>query len=619
MMKRKIFTAILALLCTVGWAGKKTVVWEKPTALMGVSSAEFEITKVEMTEQETVLHVHAVYTPHYWIRFAKESFLRTEDGRKYAITHGRKTRESETDLLLDSLFWMPESGEADIALHFEPLPLGTKTMDFLEGYDKGAFRFWNICDSKVKQKVVLPDDWKNVQYAKDEVLPAAKINEGVAMVKVKLLGYKPDMKFSLHIGDFYPLGDKEHFYKEIPFADDGTVNVEVSLWLARTVKIGVEGMAFADCVIAPGQETSVLMKVTSDHRPFLAFKGFLAKTNMNLMQEYYKHQDVDREGEIYEAMNKCKTPEERLAYLSDRYRRLVKNYKSGKYTTAAKDLLCMDAEEEYYEWTRQFAFMYTSYQMKRGIISYDNYKEKWKENEKLLPFSEEEHPYTSEFLNTPQAPCGKAFWQCPPYMIDKDAAGQNPYNADLQEVRRWIENYDGTMDEARYEAITHNDCKAVIQGFLAQQQRIAQELAAQESVFFQKYDEVAPEQILGTILDRYRGKAVLIDIWATWCGPCRAGHEAMAPLKEELKGRNVQFVYVTSPSSPPSTWQDMIQDIDGDHYYLTKEQYRHILNQYESEGIPTYAIYDTQGQQTYKHIGYPNVGEIKTELEKAMK
>ena len=152
------------------------------------------------------------------------------------------------------------------------------------------------------------------------------------------------------------------------------------------------------------------------------------------------------------------------------------------------------------------------------------------------------------------------------------------------------------------------------------EQQIAEELAGNESVFFKKYDDVAPENILQTILDKYKGKAVLIDMWETWCGPCRAGHKAMAPLKEgELKGRNIQFVYIASPSSPPTTWQEMIKDIDGDHYYLTEEQNHYILNHFESSGIPTYAIYDTKGHQTYKSIGFPGNDVIRKELETASK
>ena len=155
--------------------------------------------------------------------------------------------------------------------------------------------------------------------------------------------------------------------------------------------------------------------------------------------------------------------------------------------------------------------------------------------------------------------------------------------------------------------------------YAKEEQQIAEELAGNESVFFKKYDDVAPEDILQTILDKYKGRAVLIDMWATWCGPCRAGHKAMAPMKVQMKGQNVQFVYITSPSSPPTTWLGMIKDIDGDHYYLTEEQNHYILHHFESEGIPTYAIYDTKGHQTYKSIGFPGNDVIRKELETANK
>ena len=86
----------------------------------------------------------------------------------------------------------------------------------------------------------------------------------------------------------------------------------------------------------------------------------------------------------------------------------------------------------------------------------------------------------------------------------------------------------------------------------------------------------------------------------------------------QMKGKNIQFVYFSPSSSPLATWQEMIKEIDGDHYYLTDEQYRYILDKYESDGIPTYAIYDAQGLMTFKSTVFPGVGKMQTEIEKAL-
>ena len=85
-MKKLISTMMLVLIGMTALAqdkGQKQVVWENPSAFMGEYNSEFKITKVELTETETVLHIFANYSPGYWIRLAKESFVKTADGTKY--------------------------------------------------------------------------------------------------------------------------------------------------------------------------------------------------------------------------------------------------------------------------------------------------------------------------------------------------------------------------------------------------------------------------------------------------------------------------------------------------------------------------------------------------------
>ena len=604
---KTIITLLLALVALAGQA--KDIIWENPSAFMGSYNSDFKINKVELKQTETVLHITANYQPHSWIRFAKNSYLQTPDGRKYTITSGLKTNEQESDLTPDSLF-------------FKPVPMDTKKMDFLESEAEQDFKFWNICDGKTKEKLVLPADWQNVAYAKDETLPAAKIHKGVATIKVKMLGYKPAMKMSFYVGGFTPLGTAERVNKEVPFADDGTVEIKIPLWLTRQVNVGVEGLAYSELLIAPGQETNILMKVCSDNKPFVAFKGYMAKTNMDMTKVKDTFGELLSDFAIYPKVKDCKTKEERLKSLQDIFEQRVNTIKKTEFTTAAKDLICMAAEEDYVKWTRQFVFNYSQFFVDDDgeiWMTQRNLSENMEKNKDMLTLTEEEQAYSWKYLNEPTSPCSQVFWETSIAAYDKQAVVKNPYNNELRCVQDVIKGDNEGLTNVLLATLKNEDCKNVIREYQAEQKRLAEELANKESVFFQKLDDVAPENILQTILNKYKGKAVLIDIWATWCGPCKAGHQAMKSWKKELKGKDIQFVYITSPSSPLKTWQEMIKDIDGDHYYLTKEQYNYILNHYDSDGIPTYAIYDAEGNQTFKTIGFSGLDVFKNEVNKVLK
>jgi thiol-disulfide isomerase/thioredoxin len=130
--------------------------------------------------------------------------------------------------------------------------------------------------------------------------------------------------------------------------------------------------------------------------------------------------------------------------------------------------------------------------------------------------------------------------------------------------------------------------------------------------------KVAKEALLDAIISNYKGKVVVVDFWATWCGPCMEAMNQMKVIKEELQDKKVVFVYITNPSSPTELWKRKIVGLGGEHYYLTKDEWDCIFKNIESGAIPTYLIYDTNGVLKNKSIGFPGVAGMRRMIEESL-
>jgi len=120
-----------------------------------------------------------------------------------------------------------------------------------------------------------------------------------------------------------------------------------------------------------------------------------------------------------------------------------------------------------------------------------------------------------------------------------------------------------------------------------------------------KTPAVSKEGVMNAIISKYKGKAILVDFWATWCGPCMAAMKETREVKNEMHGKDIAFVYITNYTSPQKLWEENIKIIGGEHYYLTKEEWKYVMDSFGFSGIPTYLFYDTKGVLKDKVTAYP--------------
>lgn len=107
------------------------------------------------------------------------------------------------------------------------------------------------------------------------------------------------------------------------------------------------------------------------------------------------------------------------------------------------------------------------------------------------------------------------------------------------------------------------------------------------------------EKILRKIIEPYKGKIILVDIWGTWCGPCK---EALSHSQEEyerLKDYDLVYLYLCNRSSDES-WKNTIKEYDvlGDnvvHYNLPADQQSAIEHFLSVNAFPTYKLIDRDG------------------------
>lgn len=124
---------------------------------------------------------------------------------------------------------------------------------------------------------------------------------------------------------------------------------------------------------------------------------------------------------------------------------------------------------------------------------------------------------------------------------------------------------------------------------------------------------------------RKAGNVVVMDIWATWCPPCRGEIPYLINIQKELKGKKAMIVGV-SIDDQKSTVQSFAKE-QGINYTIALDPGGNKLGKsYSIGGIPATYVIDKKGVIRYVHSGFPRdpkeqkreAASIKNEVNKLL-
>jgi len=122
-------------------------------------------------------------------------------------------------------------------------------------------------------------------------------------------------------------------------------------------------------------------------------------------------------------------------------------------------------------------------------------------------------------------------------------------------------------------------------------------------------------------LSDFKGRVVVLDMWAMWCAPCLAEKPYFKKVEEEYKGRQeIIFVGVSVDGlAKKENWKDFIARKGWQGLELLSNFDESIMKYYKIDGIPRFMIFDKDGKIVTVDAPRPSTPEFKALIEQTLK
>jgi thiol-disulfide isomerase/thioredoxin len=112
------------------------------------------------------------------------------------------------------------------------------------------------------------------------------------------------------------------------------------------------------------------------------------------------------------------------------------------------------------------------------------------------------------------------------------------------------------------------------------------------------YTKSIEADVVKMLTKKFPGQNLYVDLWATWCGPCRAEFPYYPRVMDKYKGK-VTFVFLCC-SSEENAYKAVLNNLNfkANHFFLNNTQYANYKNTFGITGIPHYLFISKDGKIT---------------------
>lgn len=127
---------------------------------------------------------------------------------------------------------------------------------------------------------------------------------------------------------------------------------------------------------------------------------------------------------------------------------------------------------------------------------------------------------------------------------------------------------------------------------------------------------------LKNILAQHKGKVIYLDLWASWCSPCRSGMPSAKELRKEYSNKDVVFLYFAINDNEDEWKQAIIEceteAYNGINYFAINSAKAEFMREIENTYIPHFVLFNKEGKVVNKNAPRAGTEEIRREIDKLL-